>query len=155
MARWVLTGSYGLFNIVLIALLWGDSWLPRAASVATLILILSGWLVSADLLFRHMHLTAREKVAGWLFVAAFLGYTILRRFSRYYLFAHSSWSLWLIWGVAGLLFALTSIGLAGLILRESTFDETATNFTVESVAPEHVLHLASTPNYSCMDSSCK
>ena len=146
MVRWALLGSYVIFNLVLIALLWGDTWLPRAYGVATLSLILFFWLVAASFLFRHMHLTPREKVAGWLFVGALVGYTVLRRFSRYYSI-HGPVSTWLVWTAAGLLVILTTFGLAAIILGKRT-SASASNFTVESVAPDHVIHLASTPNYS-------
>src|SRR5215469_7817969 len=111
MLRWGLVGSYGLFNIVLITLLWGDCWLPRNGGLAIIVFILSAWLVAAYFLFRHLRLTLREKAVSGLFVFAFIGYSVARRFGSYYLLAHGSWLMSLGWGIAGLLFVLTAVGL--------------------------------------------
>jgi len=140
MALWALIGSYGLFNIILIALLWGDSWLPRTAGFTVIALILTAWLISAYLLFRHSRLTLREKAISWLFVFAFIGCSFARRFAAHYLLANGSWLMWFGWGVAGLLFILTAVGLASLIAGKDT-PSAITSYTVESAAPDHVLNV--------------
>jgi len=147
MVRWALIGSYGLFNIILIALLWGDSWLPRAAGFTVIAFILAAWLLSAYLLFNHSQLAWREKAVSWLFVFAFIGYSVARRFSSYYLLANGSWLMWFGWGVAGLLFIFTAAGLASLIVGKDE-PSASTSYTVESEAPDHVLHVGGTPNHS-------
>ena len=146
MVRWVLVGSYLLFNLLMIGLLWGDTWPPRAVGIAAVIVIVIGWLVSASLLFRHLHLTVRQKIAGWLFVVAFVGYGVARRYSSYYIF-HSAWSLWLVSDAIALLFVAVSVGLAVIILPKSSI-RWPTQYSVESEAPDHVVHIGGIPNYS-------
>jgi len=147
MALWAFGGSYLLFNLLMIDLLWADTWLlsPGAGVIAVAVIVI-GWLVSAYFLFRHLRLTVRQKAVGWLFVIAFVGYSITRRFARYYIF-HSAWSLWLVSDAVGLSLIAVSLVLAVLILGKRTLGP-STPYTVESEAPDHVLHVASTPNYS-------
>jgi hypothetical protein len=146
-ALWTFGGSCLLFNLLMIDLLWGDTWLASpTAGIAAVTFIVIGWLVSAYFLFKHLRLSVRGKTAGWLFVVAFVGYSIARRFSSYYIF-HSSWSLWLISDAIGLFLIATFLGLAILILGKRAFRR-ATPYTVESEAPDHVLHVSGKPNYS-------
>jgi hypothetical protein len=145
MPLWAFGGSYLLFNLLMIDLLWGDTWLlSPTVGIAAVTFIVIGWLLSAYFLFRRLRLTVRGKTAGWLFVVAFVGYIVARRFSSYYIF-HSSWSLWLISDAVGLFLIATSLGLAILMLGKRAFRQT-TPYTVESEAPDHVLHVSGTPN---------
>ena len=136
----LLMGSYLLFGLVLISLLWGDRWLPPAIGIATLGCIVFCWLVSAYFLFRHLGLSTRAKIVGWLSVVTLIGYTVTCRFSSYYLF-HNSWSLMFAWEALGFLLIAIWLGLALLILPKAAALSSATPFTVESEAPEHVLHI--------------
>jgi hypothetical protein len=146
MALWAFGGSYLLFNLLMIDLLWGDAWLlSPTANIAAVAFIVVGWLVSAYFLFKHLQISVRQKAVGWLFVVSFVGYSITRRFSSYYIL-HSSW-LWLISDAVGLSFIAISLAFAALILGKRTLGN-STPYTVASEAPDHVLHVSSTPNYS-------
>lgn len=141
-----LAGSYLVFNLLMIALLWGDAWLPPVAGVAALVLVATGWSVAAFFLFRHLRLAGRQKVAGWLFLGVFVGFLVARRFSSYDLF-HDAWLSWFVFLAATLLFVAISIGLAVFAFGGRRLFPAA-SFTVESVAPDHVLHVSSAPRDS-------
>jgi len=133
---WILIGSYILFNLVLISLLWGDAWLPRNVGVVVVVVIVAGWFASAYLVFRRFRLTLRDKLIGWLLIFGLVGFTFALRFSRYYLI--HSWTIWLIWSVAGFLFLLATFGLASFLEEKRQLP--ATLYTVESESPDHVFH---------------
>src|SRR6185312_6338267 len=101
-----------------------------------------GWLASAYLLFRHLHLTVRERSVGWVVVVAFVAYSIARRFSSYYIF-HSAWSLWLASDAVALLFVAVCVGVVVIILPKAS-TRWPTQYSVESEAPDHVIHVGGT-----------
>ena len=136
----LLFGSYLLFGIILISLLWGDRWLPPNVGIAVLACIVTGWFITAYFLFRHLGLPIRAKIVGWLSVASLVGYSIARRFSSYY-FYHDSWSLMFAWDAVGILIVAIWLGLAVLILPKTPIPSSATPYTVESETPDHVLHV--------------
>ena len=136
----VLMGSYLLFGLVLISLLWGDRWLPFTIGIAVLGCIVFGWFVTAYFLFRYLCLPIRAKIVGWLSVLSLVSYTIARRFSSYYLY-HDSWSLMFAWDAVGLLIIAIWLGLAVLILPKASVGPSATPYTVQSETPDHVLHI--------------
>jgi hypothetical protein len=147
MLRWTITASYLALNLVLIELVWGHSWLSHDALTAALFTSIVGWAVSSYFLFRYLGLTTRQKVAGWVIVAAVAGFSVARTFSRHELFAHDSWLKWFLWNGVGLLFIVGSIGLAILITGTNRLS-TPTPYTVESEVPDHVVHLSATGDRS-------
>jgi len=136
----LLMGSYLLFGLILISVIWGDAWLPPTIGIAILGCILIGWFVSAYFLFRQLGLPLRAKIVGWMSVITLVGYTIVRRFSSYYLY-HDFWSLMFAWDAVGLILIATWLGLALLILPRASVLRSAAPYTVESEAPDHVLHV--------------
>jgi hypothetical protein len=129
-----------VFNFALIDLIWGHGWLSSTAGVAAVFFIVVGWFFTAYFLFRHLQLTLRGKIVGWMSIVAFAGYSVARRFGSYY-FIHEGLGLrWLESDAVGLLLVIVPFGLALLILPKPT-PSVATPLTVESEAPDHVLHL--------------
>jgi hypothetical protein len=139
MARWVLIGSYVVLNFALIDLIWGNGWLSSTTGVAAIFIIVVGWLFTAYFLFGHLQLTTRGKTIGWFSIAAFVGYTIARRFGSYY-FIHGAWLRSAESDIIGVLLAIAPIALAALMLPKQSA-RSATPYTVESEAPDHVLHV--------------
>jgi len=143
----VLIVSYMLFGLMLVGLVWGDTWLPRSAQLAVIASTAVVWLVSVHVLFRQLRLPLRAKIVGWFLVAIFVIYDAVSTVASYY-YWHDLWSQWIALDVAGMLFFLSSVGLLALLLRERSAPTVVPPYTVESEAPDHVLHVSSTPNYS-------
>lgn len=143
----VILGSYLLFGLALIAILWGNPLLSRNVGIAIAGCIVLGWVVSAYFFFRHLRLPVRVKIIGWVFIVDSVGCTIAGRLSSYY-FLHESWLLVFTWDVVGLALIATSLGLAIFLLRKfpALPLPICTPYTVESEAPDHVLRVGRTPN---------
>lgn len=140
-----LLGSNLLFNLVMIDLLWGQTWLSKQAEVALLPFFFLCLTTSVHFLFRYLGLTLRQKVGAWIVFVGFAGYTVARRFSSYDLMAHGFWSPWLIWSISGLAFFFASFGLALLVIgapKDERLECEASPFTVESEHPDHVLYVS-------------
>ena len=143
----VLIVSYMLFGVMLIDLVWGSTWLPRNTLLAVIACTGIVWLVSVHILFQKLDLSLRGKLIGWFFVLVFVAYDINSTVASYYLW-HDRWSQWIAQDIAGILFLLSSVALGGLLLRARSVPTAVPLYTVESEAPDHVLHVSSTPNYS-------
>jgi hypothetical protein len=129
--------SYIVFGSVMISLLWGDHWLSRNVGISIITFIVAVWLVTAYFLFRYLRLTTRQKIVGWAFALAVIGFSFTERFSSYEIF-HNSWH-WLLWDALGLSFFLMSLGFAKLMSGRKSTLAIPKYFSVASEAPEHVL----------------
>jgi hypothetical protein len=140
-------GSIVVFTFMVVDLVWGNIWLPRTVELAAASIIVIAWLFMVSSIARRQNAPLRFKVIAWLLVAAFIGLCVFRAFEGYY-FIHELWAQWVVLGVAGLLFFASAIALAILLSPKPPSSNAVTPYTVESEAPDHVLHVSSTPNYS-------
>jgi hypothetical protein len=147
MARSALMGSIVIFAFMVSDLVWGHTLLPRAVEFAAVICIVIAWLLVVSAIARREKAPLLVNVIGWLLVLAFVGHCVVRAFSGYY-FLRGPWSRGAVLGVAELLFFASAMALAILLLPKPPSPKRATPYTVESDAPDHVLHVDSTPNYS-------
>jgi hypothetical protein len=139
--RWLLGGSYVLFNFLLIALLWRNRWLSHTVGLAVLMTILVGWAITVFLIFRHLGMSTRQKVVGSIFFVAICGFTVARQFASYSMY-HDEWTKWLFWDAVGMLSIFSAVLLSRLITgRKNDLAIGSDSYTVESQMPEHVFHV--------------
>jgi hypothetical protein len=145
MSRRLLFGSYALFGLLLIDLLWGSKWLPRSVEIPAIVSTAIVWVFSLHILFQQLGLSVRGKFIAWFIVATFIACHVIHEFASYYLF-HNYWSRWIAIDVVGILVFFSSMGLLVLLLRTPSDSSAVAPYTVESEAPDHVFHVENTPN---------
>ena len=147
MTRSALMGSVALFAFMVVDLVWGAKFLPGVVELVIASCIFIAWLLLVSSIARREKAPLLVNIVGWLLVAAFVGHCVVRAFSGYY-FLHDAWAQWALLQAAELLFFASAMALAFLLVPKSSSTTSSTPYTVESVAPDHVLHADSTPNYS-------
>jgi len=148
MKRWLFIASYMLLTAALASFLDAPSVaiLSRNHAVIFAVVIVASWVLVLWRLFRSTAMSRREKAVAWLCaIALFCGLLSIRRV-WFYLY-HPSFLTLLEWHGIWLLLALMFMVIARLVSGKYALP-TSTPCTVESEAPDHVITVASVPNYS-------
>jgi hypothetical protein len=147
MKAWIFLASYMLLSIALSDVFRpARAWLPQDLAIGICVAVAGGWLLFIRRFFKTELLTPRQKVAGWLGVAAVACLFAPRTFLRYHALGYwPPWPIWLGGSCACLVVSATLVVIAARILPKKVLGP-RTAFTPESEAPDHVIVLARAPD---------